>query len=225
MHESEMRMLLQDGTSVTDSRPSTPLPALPTTGRAAEASASSVRPAADTVTEPTPFVPCRRLLEQLDMEAAIGCSWWETDLASMVFAAVTAGPVMGVFTAITQVLREGHDPDIVIGATTADAAFAVAQEWVDAGIDPIGVVGWLRAGCWKPTAARAMTDAGLRPWRLLNQTGSPLHWIETATAAIEQIPLARAVAEEFLSIEDAVKIVVRHAHAPVTTTCTVEDRR
>jgi hypothetical protein len=125
---------------------------------------------------------------------------------------------MGVFTAIAQVLREGHDPDIVVGATNAEAAFAVAQEWVDAGIDPIGVVGWLRAGCWKPTAARAMTDAGLRPWRLLNQAGAPRHWIEITTAAIEQIPLARAVAEEFLSTEQAIQIVVRHAHAPLTTT-------
>jgi hypothetical protein len=199
--------------------------ALPATCRAAEASAPPVHPVADTAIQPMPPVPCGRLLEQLDMEAAIGCGWWETDLASMVLAAVTAGPLMGVFTAIAQVLREGGDPDIVVGATNAEAAFGVAQEWVDAGIDPVGVVGWLRAGCWKPTAARAMTDAGLRPWRLLNQTGSPLHWVEITTAAIEQIPLARAVAEEFLSIDQAVKVVIRHAHAPVTTTRIVEGFR
>jgi hypothetical protein len=33
------------------------------------------RPVADTATDPTTPTPCRRLLEQLDMEAAIGCGW------------------------------------------------------------------------------------------------------------------------------------------------------
>jgi len=152
-----------------------------------------------------------RLLEHLDAEAA-GCSgWWETDVAGLILEAVATGPVMAVFTAIAYVLREGNTPDIGVDATTAEGTFAIAQDWLDAGIDATEVVGWLRAGCWKPTAARAMTDAGLRPWRLLDGDRLPSHWVDVSTPGGGQMPLARAVAEGLVSIESAVHVVTRHA--------------
>jgi hypothetical protein len=152
-----------------------------------------------------------RLLEQLDAEATSGCGWWETAVAGLILEAVATGPVMAVFTAIAYVLRESNAPCIGVGATTAEGTFAIAQDWLDAGIDATDVVGWLRAGCWKPTAARAMTDAGLRPWRLLDGDRVPLHWVDVPTPDGEQIPLARAVAEGLVSIESAVRVVTRHA--------------
>jgi hypothetical protein len=152
--------------------------------------------------------PVRRLLDQLDMEAAVGCGWWETDTTGLVIGFVSAGPTAAVFTAIAQILREGHDPDVVVGGRSADAAFAVAEEWLEAGIETDQVAWWLRTGCWKPGAARALTDAGLRPWRLLDDEGQPLHWINVSTPHGEQMPVARAVAEEFVVVEAAVRIVV-----------------
>lgn len=141
------------------------------------------------------------------MEAAIGCGWWETDTAAFVTGLVAAGPVATVFTSIAHLLRNGEDPEVVVGATTADAAFAVACEWVDAGIDPGEVQGWLRAGCWKPTVAKALTDAGLGPEQLLDDCGKPRHWIEIPTPDGQQVPLARAVAEEFVAVQNAIPIV------------------
>src|SRR5688572_18173049 len=90
MSESEVvRMLRHAGVSAMECNPPTQTPAVTATSRATGASAPPVCPVADTVTEPMALVPCGRLLEQLDMEAAVSCGWWETDLASMVFAAVT----------------------------------------------------------------------------------------------------------------------------------------
>jgi hypothetical protein len=149
-----------------------------------------------------------RLLDQLDMEAAVGCGWWETDTAGPVLSLVSTGPPATVLTSIAQLLREGHDPDIIVGTGSANAAFAVAQEWLDAGIDPDQVAWWLRTGCWKPATARALSDAGLRPWRLLDDDGRPLHWTDVPTPDGEHMPLARAVAEEFVTVETAVKIVL-----------------
>lgn len=152
-----------------------------------------------------------RLLDQLDMEAAIGCGWWETDTAGLLLGFLSVGPPATVFTAIARLLRDGQDPDIVVGAGTANAAFAVAEEWLDAGIEADQVAWWLRAGCWKPAAARALTDAGLRPWRLLDDDGRPLHWIDVPTPDGEPVPLARAVTEEFVAVEAAVQIVIEQA--------------
>jgi hypothetical protein len=152
-----------------------------------------------------------RFLDQLDMEAAVGCGWWETDTAGLVLGFLSVGPTVVVFTAIAGLLRDGQDPDVVVGAGTANAAFAVAEEWLDADIEADQVAWWLRAGCWKPAAARALTDAGLRPWRLLDDDGRPLHWIDIPTPNGEQVPLARAVAEEFVAVETAVTIVIEQA--------------
>jgi hypothetical protein len=152
-----------------------------------------------------------RLLDQLDMEAAVGCGWWETDTAALVLGFLSVGPTATVLTAIARLLRDGQDPDVIVGARTAHAAFAVAQEWLDADIDADQVARWLRAGCWKPTTARALTDAGLRPRRLLDDDGRPLHWIDIPTPDGERVPLARAVAEEFMAVETAIQIVTEQA--------------
>ena len=102
-------------------------------------------------------------------------------------------------------------PHIGVDATTAEGTFAIAQDWLDAGIDATEVVGWLRAGCWKPITARAMTDAGLRPWCLLDGDRLPSHWVDVPAPGGGQMPLARAVAEGLVSIESAVHVVTRHA--------------
>jgi hypothetical protein len=154
--------------------------------------------------------PVDRLLDQLDMEAAVGCGWWETDSAALMTGFFAAGPVAAVLTVIAQLLRDGEDCEVVVGTTTAGAAFAVAQEWIEAGIDPSEVKGWLRAGCWKPTVARALTDAGLRAACLLGDDGRPLHWIDIPTPDGARVPLAQAVTEEFVAVEAAVSIVIGH---------------
>jgi hypothetical protein len=149
-----------------------------------------------------------RVLDQLDMEAALGCGWWETDAAALVTGLLAAGPVAAVFTAIAQLLRDGEDCEVVVGAMTAGAAFAVAQEWIDADVDPSEVEGWLRAGCWEPTVAKALADAGIRTAWLLGDHGRPLHWVDVPTPDGARVPLARAVTEEFVAVEAAVRIVI-----------------
>jgi hypothetical protein len=155
-------------------------------------------------------LPVDRLLDQLDMEAAVGCGWWETDTAALVVGLMSVGPVVAVFAAIAQLLRDGHDYEVLVGDMTARAAFAVGQEWIDAGIDPSEVQGWLRAGCWKPTVARAFADAGFRPTHLLGED-RPLHWVDVPTPDGEQVPLLRAVAEEFVTVETAIRLIVGDA--------------
>ena len=152
-----------------------------------------------------------RVLGQLDIEAAIGCGWWETETADLVMAVTAAGPIAVAFTAIAGVLRDGQDPDVVVGNTSAKAAFSVAGEWLDAGIAADQVAWWLRAGCWRPTAARALVDVGLRPWRLLDESRQPRHWVAVNTPDDQRLPLARAVAEQFMTAEDAVQVVTRRA--------------
>ena len=151
-----------------------------------------------------------QILDQIDMEAAVGCEWWDTDTTSLVIGVIAAGPAMTVFTTIARRLRDGEDPDVIVGDSTASAAFAVGTEWTDADIDPSDVEGWLRAGCWKPTVAKTLTDAGLQPRHLLGETGRPLHWIDVPTPDGEKMPLARAVTEEFLSAQAAAPIAMGH---------------
>jgi hypothetical protein len=128
--------------------------------------------------------------------------WWDTPTAALVDEIARAGPLMVALAGISSVLREGGDPDVVTGGTGPEAALAVAQEWVDAGIDPRDVGCWLRAGCWNAGAARRMVDRGLWPGRLLDDGGRPLHVVEAPNG--EEMPLARAVAEEFVSAGDAI---------------------
>jgi hypothetical protein len=51
-----------------------------------------------------------------------------------------------------------------------------------------------------------MADGGLRPRRLLDAEGRPAHWVEVPNG--EEMPLAQAVAEEFETVDAAVRKVV-----------------
>lgn len=132
--------------------------------------------------------------------------WWETPTAEVIVDLAKAGPFVSALAGIAAVLMEGEEPMWVVGGTTASAAFAVAQEWLDAGVEPSEVGGWLRAGCWDSKAARQMVEVGLRPGRLLDENGKPAHWIEASSG--ENMPVALAVADSFLTPEQAVRVVV-----------------
>lgn len=144
-------------------------------------------------------------LRQESLDDTIG--WWRTPTASVIVDLAKAAPFVAALAGIAAVLQDGEEPMWVVGGTTASAAFVMAQEWLDAGVDPYEVGGWLRAGCWDPKAAKRMVDVGLRPKRLLNEDGKPAHWIEAANG--EDMPVALAVADSYLSPEDAVKAVTR----------------
>lgn len=131
--------------------------------------------------------------------------WWETCTASVVVDCVRAGANLTVLAGLIELLREGVDPDWLVGGQGATAAVAVAREWVDAGVEPTEVAGWFRTGCYEATAATRLIALGLRPHRLLDEDGHPLHWV---TRAGERVPLGQAVAEFRLAPEDAVRAVV-----------------
>jgi hypothetical protein len=148
----------------------------------------------------------RKVLGQLETETAgTGCGWWDTRMADVLIEIARAGPLVVALAGIAAALRDGEDPDIVTGGTSPEAAFEVAQEWLDAGIQPSEVGGWLRAGCWSAAAAKRMVDGGLRPARLLDDEGRPAHWVEVPNG--EEMPLAQAVAEEFETVATAVRTV------------------
>ncbi len=145
---------------------------------------------------------------RLDQESYGGSrKWWETPTANVIVDLAQARDLVAAIAGITEVLQAGEDPMWVVGGTTPAEALAVAQEWLDAEVEPAEVGGWLKAGCWDPKAARAMAAAGLRPWRLLDKDGNPLHWVEAGDG--EQMSVALAVADSFLSVEDAVRVVVK----------------
>jgi hypothetical protein len=134
-------------------------------------------------------------------------NWWNTPTATVIVDLAKAGDFVAALAGIAEVLQAGEEPMWVVGGTTAAAAFAVAQEWLDADVEPHEVGGWLRAGCWDPKAARQMVNVGLRPNRLLNEDGKPAHWVEASSG--EEMPLALAVADSYLTPEEAVRVVVR----------------
>jgi hypothetical protein len=132
-------------------------------------------------------------------------SWWQVPTATVIVDLAKSRDFLSALAGITEVLQSGEDPMWVVGGTAAAAAFAVAQEWLDAGVDATEVGAWLRAGCWDPKAARRMVDVGLRPARLLGANGRPAHWVEGPHG---DIPVALAVADSFLTPEQAVRVVV-----------------
>ncbi len=145
--------------------------------------------------------------ERFDIESYSGSlAWWQTPTAGVIIDLAQAGRFVSALAGIAEVLRDGEDPEWVIGGVSVPAAFAVAREWVDSGVEPLHVGDWLRAGCWNPNAARQLVDAGLYPAQLLNDRGEPLHHVETPDGA--GAPVAMAVADSFLTAEQAVQVVV-----------------
>lgn len=135
--------------------------------------------------------------------------WWDTPTADLVCDLARARSFVDALAGLIAVLREGHDPMWAIGSESPAAAFAVVQEWVVAGVNPAEVGDWLRAGCWSATAARRMADAGIRPQRLLDEEGQPNHWVDLGPDG--PIPLALAVADSYLTADQAVRHLFRAA--------------
>ena len=133
--------------------------------------------------------------------------WWRVPTATVIVELAQTREFVSALAGIAEVLQAGEDPMWVVGGATAREAFAVAQEWLDAGVEATEVGGWLRAGCWDPKMAKQMVDAGLRPHRLLDGEGKPIQWVEGSEG--HDIPVALAVADGYLTPEEAVRVVVR----------------
>jgi hypothetical protein len=146
-----------------------------------------------------------RVARQLDRDAKkLACDWWETDTAVVIVDLVHAGAFGVVLAAITETIHRTRDPLWVVGQSTPSAAHSVAWEWLRAGVEPADVSAWLRAGCWDPRTARALGDAGIRPADLLDGDGQPRHLVDGPGG--EPMPLAQAVADKHLAVEDAARI-------------------
>jgi hypothetical protein len=156
--------------------------------------------------KPQPTDVTSSLLQVLE-RASRDTEWWRTDMATLVIDLAEIRPFVSALAGIAELLREGEDPLWVVGGITPAAAFAVTHEWLNAGIAAEEVGGWIRAGCWDPKAARRLVDVGLRPPRLLDEHGKPAHWTEVTNG--DHMPLASAVADSFLTPEQAVQVVVR----------------
>jgi hypothetical protein len=137
----------------------------------------------------------------------LSCDWWETETAAVIVDLGRSGSFIVALAGITEVLREGADPEWVVGTAHAPAAFKVAQEWVEAGVEPSDVAAWLRAGCWDARAARRMADAGIQVDQLLDDEGKPLHLVDVGPEG--DVPLALAVAENYLAVEEAAERIAR----------------
>lgn len=157
---------------------------------------------------PAPSGPLAHVVYELRRNAkATGLDWWETCTASVLVDAANSWPTTIVFAAVAQLLRDGLDPEWVSGGRSPAAALAVAREWLEVGVEPSEVAGWLRAGCCDAPTAVKLANAGVRPVRLLDDAGRPLHWVEVRDG--QRVPVAQAVAEWDLPIEEAVRIVTR----------------
>lgn len=146
------------------------------------------------------------ILRELDRTSRSG-GWWNTGTAAVLVDLARSGPFVVALAGIAEVLREGEDPEWAVGDVTAAAAFGVAQEWLDAGVEPTEVAGWLRAGCWNPKIARQMEVVGLSPSRLLDDEGRPVHWVEATNG--ERMSVALAVANDLMAVADVVRVVAR----------------
>jgi hypothetical protein len=67
------------------------------------------------------------------------------------------------------------------------------------------VADWVLESDHSPSDGRRWSAA----WRLLDDTGAPGHWVEVDTPDGQWLLLARAVAEEFVTVDMAVAQVTR----------------
>jgi len=137
----------------------------------------------------------RDLGERLTRAARLaGYEWWWTGAGTGLGAEGEGVPLVAALDGLGEALRSGQDPDVVVGGESAELAVEVAGEWLAAGIVPGDIGGWVQAGCWRPAAARAMADAGIRPAQLLRADGNPRHLVDSVSGW--PISLARAVADD-----------------------------
>lgn len=106
---------------------------------------------------------------------------------------------------IIDVLRGGENAEWIVGDVSFHMALKATYGWLDAGIEPRDVAGWLRAGCCNPASAQQMVTAGIRPPHLLDAVGQPAHWVDIAPG--QCVPVALAVAEYGLPVSDALSVV------------------
>jgi hypothetical protein len=149
--------------------------------------------------------------QQFDSDASmLGRRWWDTPTATVVADLAHVAPFMTALGGVIEILREGHDPQWALGEegeASARCAFTVVQEGLDAGVEPSEVGDWLRAGCWSAKTAMDLVNVGIRPRRLLDQDGVPVHLVDVGPA--EPVPLATAVADSYLTAKEAVDHLVR----------------
>lgn len=138
-------------------------------------------------------------------ETRDGLPWWKTCITSALIDLSRVDGFIVAFAGIASALRHGANPDRVIGDDGVRAAIDVTLEWLDEGINPSEVAGWLQAGCWNPLVARKLTAAGIRPHDLLDEQGEPLHWVAAPNG--DDIPLAQAVTEWEMPIAAALKVM------------------
>jgi hypothetical protein len=144
----------------------------------------------------------RELGDRLGRAARLaGYEWWWTARWTAIADEWRGIPLVVALEGLAGALRSGRDPDVVVGGDGADLAVEVAGEWLAAGVDPGDVGGWVRSGCWRPAAARAMADAGIRPAQLLRDD-TPRHLVDSVSGW--PIPLARAVADDEMTVEATV---------------------
>lgn len=74
--------------------------------------------------------------------------------------------------------------------------------WAAAGFRREDIQDWWAAGCWHPDAARALIDAGLSPHQLVDSDRRPI-----TIDALSGVPVATAVADEYITAEQAADVV------------------
>jgi hypothetical protein len=147
-----------------------------------------------------------RVTRQFDRDAQVlACDWWETEAAVVMIELARVRSYGVVLAAIAEAIRRTGDPLWVVGQTTSAAAHSVAWEWLCAGVEPGEVGAWLRAGCCDPRVARALSDAGVGAAGLIDGEGRCRVTVDGPVG--EPMPLAQAVADEHITVEQAAQIV------------------
>lgn len=94
-------------------------------------------------------------------------------------------------------IRAGADPQVAVGDETVASAVLVADQWRRSADD---LAGWLRGQCWRPSAARHLAWAGVRPRALVDHHGRPL----LTQIGKELVPLGWAVSAQDLTAPETV---------------------
>lgn len=124
--------------------------------------------------------------------------WWAT--ANLTRRRPSPRPNRGLLARLWDLgaaIRAGADPQWAVGDETVVSAVLVADQWRRSADD---LAGWLRGQCWRPSAARHLAWAGVRPRALVDHDGRPL----LIRVGKELVPLGSAVSAQDLTVPDAV---------------------